>query len=172
MKPKGLVAAARMTSHVSIPIRSHMSAISLARPMLTERKVFSSSFTNSAAEGDDGPGDLDAACAFARRLGQQVLDHGLPRGVLLNVNFPTGVPQGVRVARQGTRTYRATSLERVDPAGRPYYWIAGIDMTPTGEVDGDHAAIAAGFISVSPLRTNMTDEAALGVLGRWELEIH
>jgi len=125
----------------------------------------------SAAEGEDEPTRLDAANAFAARLGREVLDRGLPRGVLLNVNFPAGTPRGVRVTRQGTRTYRATSLERLDPAGRPYYWIAGIDMTPTGEADGDHAAIAAGFISVSPLRTNMTDESALDRLGRWELGI-
>ena len=49
MKPKGLLAAASITSHTSTPRRSHMSATSLTRPMLTLRKVFSSSFTISAA---------------------------------------------------------------------------------------------------------------------------
>ena len=48
MNPNGLVAAASMTSQTLMPMRSHMSAISLTRPMLIMRKVFSSSFTISA----------------------------------------------------------------------------------------------------------------------------
>ena len=48
MKPNGLVAAASITSHTLMPIRSHMIAISFTRPMLIMRKVFSSSFTISA----------------------------------------------------------------------------------------------------------------------------
>ena len=49
MKPNGLVFAASITSHTSMPIRWHMSASSLTMPMFTARKVFSSSFTISAA---------------------------------------------------------------------------------------------------------------------------
>src|SRR6185295_10580202 len=48
MKPNGLVFAASTTSHTSIPIRSHISASSFTRPMLTARNVFSSSLTISA----------------------------------------------------------------------------------------------------------------------------
>ncbi len=53
MKPKGLVAAASITSQVSRPRRAHMSATSLTRPTLTARKVFSSSLTISALSVDD-----------------------------------------------------------------------------------------------------------------------
>ncbi len=49
MKPNGLVAAASITSQTSSPSTSHISAISLTSPMLTARKVFSSSLTISAA---------------------------------------------------------------------------------------------------------------------------
>src|SRR5438270_241989 len=52
MKPNGFVAAAFTTSHTSSPRRSHISAISLTRPMLTMRNVFSSSLTISAARGE------------------------------------------------------------------------------------------------------------------------
>ena len=48
MNPKGLLAAASITSHTSSPIRSHIMAISFASPILIMRKVFSSSFTISA----------------------------------------------------------------------------------------------------------------------------
>ena len=51
MKPNGFVAAASVTSQMSMPIRSHSWASSLTSAMLTERKMFSSSFVSSAASG-------------------------------------------------------------------------------------------------------------------------
>ena len=56
MYPKGFVAAASITSHTSTPSRSQIIAISLTRPMLIMRKVFSSSFASSALSGER---DLD-----------------------------------------------------------------------------------------------------------------
>ena len=53
MKPNGFVAAASMISHTSTPSVRHMSASSLTSPMFTARNVFSSSFTISAAWGDE-----------------------------------------------------------------------------------------------------------------------
>ncbi len=53
MKPNGFVAAASITSHTSTPSLSQTIAISLTRPMFTERKVFSSSFDSSAASARD-----------------------------------------------------------------------------------------------------------------------
>ena len=53
MNPNGLVAAASMTSQTSMSIRSHSWASSLTSAMLTERKMFSSSFVSSAASGDE-----------------------------------------------------------------------------------------------------------------------
>ena len=53
MKPNGFVAAASTTSQTSMPIRSQSCASSLTSAMLTERKMFSSSFVSSAASGDE-----------------------------------------------------------------------------------------------------------------------
>src|SRR5579859_3140790 len=53
MNPNGLVAAASTTSQTSIPIRSQSCASSFTSAMLTERKMFSSSFVSSAASGDE-----------------------------------------------------------------------------------------------------------------------
>ena len=53
MNPNGLVAAASMTSHTSMPSLLHIMASSFAMPMFTARKVFSSSLTISAVAGDD-----------------------------------------------------------------------------------------------------------------------
>ena len=53
MKPNGFVDAASTTSQTSMPIRSQSWASSLTSAMLTERKMFSSSFVSSAASGDE-----------------------------------------------------------------------------------------------------------------------
>ena len=53
MNPNGLVAAASTTSQTSIPIRSQSCASSLTSAMLTERKMFSSSFVSSAASAEE-----------------------------------------------------------------------------------------------------------------------
>ena len=53
MKPNGFVAAASITSQTFTPSRSQMIAISFTSPMFTERKVFSSSLTSSAASGEE-----------------------------------------------------------------------------------------------------------------------
>lgn len=125
----------------------------------------------SRAVDDDGRADYDGAVAFARKIAADVLERGLPDGVLLNVNFPLGAPTGVRVTRQGTRTYRTTLIERHDPKGRPYYWVAAADTTPTGEPDGDHIAIAEGCVSISPLHANLTHEPSLAELAARRLEL-
>ncbi|ANM32053.1 stationary phase survival protein SurE [Acidobacteria bacterium Mor1] len=126
----------------------------------------------STATDDDGNvADYGPAARFAVTMARRVLEHGLPERQLLNVNLPQGDPKGVRITRQGTRTYRAAVVERLDPSGRPYYWIAGADMTPAGEPDGDHAAIDQGYISVTPLDANMTDTRGLAPLADWELPL-
>jgi 5'-nucleotidase len=125
----------------------------------------------SARIDERGGIDYGPATGVARYVAGQVLERGLEKGTLLNVNVPPNTPKGIRVTRQGTRSYRATALERVDPTGRPYYWIDTIDMTPTGEADGDHKAIREGYVSVSPLHADLTDEASLETLTSWKLEL-
>ncbi len=125
----------------------------------------------SAAVEDDSPAAYATAARVARYLAEAVLRRGLPAGVLLNVNVPLGQPRGLRITRQGSRAYRAAVVERLDPAGRPYYWIAEAEAVPRGEPDGDHAAIEAGLISVSPLHANLTHEPSLKTLASWSLQL-
>jgi 5'-nucleotidase len=109
--------------------------------------------------------------ALAARVAEKALTQGVPPGVLLNINVPAGTPRGVRITRQGTRTYRAATVERLDPSGRPYYWIAGADTTPAQEPDGDHAAIREGFVSITPLHADMTHDPSRGILAAWGLTL-
>lgn len=120
----------------------------------------------------DGQGDLDFAARIVARLARKVLDHGLPPNILLNVNFPACPPDrvaGLQLTRLGRRIYRDVLIRRLDPKGRPYYWIGG--DPPTGDpADGaDVGALARGYISVTPLNLDMTDPAQLAGLAAWGL---
>ncbi len=125
----------------------------------------------SAATNEEGIAEFSLAARFAHHLAKRLLRQQLPAGVFLNVNVPSGRPRGVRVTRQGTRSYRAAVVERLDPSGRPYFWIAGAETTPAREPDGDQTAIQDGYISVSPLHANLTHADSLGAIARWELTV-
>ena len=79
----------------------------------------------------------------------------LPRDLLLNVNVPAGPIQGLSFTRLGRRVYKQSVIEKLDPRGRKYYWIAG---TPQWEKASgtDYEAVSTGRISVTPLHLDLT----------------
>jgi 5'-nucleotidase len=100
-----------------------------------------------------------------------VLAGGLPEGVVLNVNVPylsVEAMKGVLVTRQGLRVYRDALDRRVDPRGRPYYWIGGEAPTGVNEEGTDVGALFAGYVSVTPLQLDLTHYRALEQLRDWE----
>lgn len=78
---------------------------------------------------------------------------------LLNVNFPL-VPRGVRWTRQSVRHYDGQVIPGEDPMGRPHYWLAVRPIEAT-EQGTDRYELEQGYVSVTPLRLDLTDEAAL-----------
>ncbi len=86
----------------------------------------------------------------------ELLLHPLPVDLLLNINIPAKEPKGVRWTRLGKRVYEQSVVEKIDPRGRKYYWIAG---TPRWEsLEGtDFMALSTGHLSVTPLHLDLTD---------------
>lgn len=99
--------------------------------------------------------DFTFAAEYARQLVPEVVNRGLPKRTLLNVNFPVGEPKGVRLARQSTHGYQDTIVKRKDPDGIPYYWIAG-KPTAEREPDTDYTTVVDGFVAVTPLYLDFT----------------
>lgn len=100
---------------------------------------------------------LEMAGDFACKLAGLVLKYGLPKDVLLNVNIPPiEKPFGVRFTYQGSKRYLPRIIKRLDPSGEPYYWL---DASPIdNDEDGsDLSAIRDGYISITPIRVDMTD---------------
>jgi 5'-nucleotidase len=111
--------------------------------------------------------DFTEAAQFAVIAARKILSEGLPEGTLLNVNIPLGEIKGVRVTRQGIKNARPVISEHIDPRGKPYFWI-GEEYFPTNSADGtDYQAIEQGYISVSPLKSDMTDHRALTAIESW-----
>ena len=111
--------------------------------------------------------DFTAAAQFAVIAVRKVLAEGLPEGTLLNINFPPGEIKGVKVTRQGIKNARPVISEHIDPRGKPYFWI-GEEYFNTNSADGtDYYAIDSGYISVTPLRSDMTDHHALTAIETW-----
>src|SRR5258705_915792 len=111
--------------------------------------------------------DFTEAAAFAVVAVRKVLEGHLPEGTLLNINIPPGEIKGVKVARQGIKNARPVITEHIDPRGKPYFWIGEEDFN-TNSVEGTHYhAVQARYISLTPLRSDMTDHQALTAIETW-----
>jgi 5'-nucleotidase len=114
--------------------------------------------------------EYGTAANVGEYIAGRVLDEGLPEGVLLNVNVPylkESDLKGYMVTRQGLRVYRDALDRRVDPRGRPYYWIGGEAPTGVDEPGTDFGALRAGYVSITPLKLDLTAREALEPLKEW-----
>jgi 5'-nucleotidase len=119
-----------------------------------------------AGEGEH----YDTAAALMRRFVERDLADPLPRDAMLNVNVPN-VPaealKGIKSTRLGFRHKSEPVVKALDPKNRPIYWIgpagAGQDAGP----DTDFHAVANGFVSVTPIKIDLTAHSALDALEGW-----
>ena len=114
---------------------------------------------------DDYTGTIeydDAAEAARRVVAWLVVQDPLPKDSILNVNVPYGPlseMKGFRITRQGLRIYRDELVRRLDPRGKPYYWIGGDVPTGVDEPGTDFGALAAGYVSTTPLQLDLTSRS-------------
>jgi 5'-nucleotidase len=106
--------------------------------------------------------DFRAAAAIAVRLVELLPQLQLPERTLLNVNVPA-IPaehiRGVRVTHQGRSLWRDWYERRQDPWGREYFWLAGEYELCDSDPDADDVALVQGYISITPIRFELTDTA-------------
>ena len=116
-------------------------------------------------------GNYLAAAATARRLIEPLIgDRPLPRDTILNVNVPD-LPleslQGIKTTRLGFRHKSEPVIKARDPKQQPIYWVgpagAGQDAGP----GTDFHAIESGYVSVTPLKIDLTDHSAMVSIDEW-----
>jgi 5'-nucleotidase len=111
--------------------------------------------------------DFTEAAKIAKYLTLKALKDGLPKGTLLNVNVPKGIPQGIRVTKQGLKDSQPIISEHTDPRGKLYYWIGESRNGFHAEGGTDFEAIDEKFVSVTPMRSDLTNYAAIELLENW-----
>jgi 5'-nucleotidase len=79
---------------------------------------------------------------------------------LVNVNFPEGKPAGLKWTRQSVRHYDGVVVPGQDPLGRPHYWFS-VRPLEAAEEGTDRWAVERGFVSLTPLRLDLTSETEL-----------
>jgi 5'-nucleotidase len=79
---------------------------------------------------------------------------------LVNVNFPEEAPVGLRWTCQSVRHYDGAVVPGSDPMGRPHFWFVVKPLEPADE-QSDRGAVERGFVSMTPLRLDLTDEDVL-----------
>lgn len=125
---------------------------------------------------DNFLGDINykPAAKIAQQLIHRFLRNKIPAGILLNVNVPYLAEEeikGFQITRQGMRVYRDRLDIRIDPRGRPYYWISGDAPTGIPENGTDFGALEKGYVSVTPLQLDLTAYPAMHLMNAWTWEI-
>ncbi len=115
---------------------------------------------------------FQAAANFAKELSVTVLEKGLPKDTLLNINVPISSKiQGVKLTKQGKPIYDNSIKELVDPRGRKYYWIGGGEQQWEPGENTDFEAVQNGYISITPVHLDLTNYEALKHLAKkWEYD--
>lgn len=118
--------------------------------------------------------DFDAAAPYVRQLVSNVISSGLPGGVCLNVNIPAITSKelnGVKICRQSDGYWLEKFETRTDPRGSNYSWLTGsfLNREPDAE-DTDEWALTHNYISVVPVKTDLTAHEMISKLKRWEHE--
>ena len=109
----------------------------------------------------------ETAARFAPQVIARLTELPWPEHTLMNVNFPAAAPDGVcgiAVTSQGKRAIADNLTERLDPRGRPYYWIGPVREDGVAELGTDLAAINEKQVSVTPIYLNLTNIPALASL--------
>ncbi|WP_339839571.1 5'/3'-nucleotidase SurE [uncultured Flavobacterium sp.] len=109
---------------------------------------------------------------YVKKIALQVLEQGLPEGVVLNVNFPKLKAEelkGIRICRQAKATWIEEFDKRTNPMGKEYYWLSGEFVNQDKGEDTDEWALQNGYISVVPVQFDLTAHHAISQLNNWNL---
>jgi len=113
---------------------------------------------------EDHKVDWSTAAQWAPKVIRRLADMPWPDATLYNVNFPAAKPsavKGIAAAAQGGRKIGDHLLRRLDPRGRPYYWIGPQRDEEQTRRGSDVHAVANGYVSVTPVFLDLTNRPAL-----------
>lgn len=105
---------------------------------------------------------------FIKKIVLQVLDKGLPDGIVLNVNLPkTETIKGIKICRQARANWIEEFEKRQSPMGKEYYWLTGKFVNLDKGEDTDEHALENDYISVVPVKFDLTAHHFIQTLNSW-----
>ena len=116
--------------------------------------------------------NLEPIKKWIKKITIEVLEKGLPEGVVLNVNFPkekTGTIKGVKVCRQAKANWEEKFDKRTNPQGKEYYWLSGEFVNHDKGQDTDEWALENGYVSIVPVQFDLTAYHAIQTINNWDL---
>ncbi|MGS2764016.1 5'/3'-nucleotidase SurE [Sinomicrobium sp. M5D2P9] len=116
--------------------------------------------------------DFETIKSYVKTITLNALANGIPKGVILNVNFPKLKKEeikGIKICRQANARWVEEFDKRTNPQGREYYWLTGKFINEDKGEDTDEWALANGFISVVPVQFDLTAHHSIQTLNTWNL---
>ncbi|EIJ37933.1 5'/3'-nucleotidase SurE [Galbibacter orientalis] len=116
--------------------------------------------------------NFDAVKKHVKTITESALKNGMPKGVVLNVNFPKLQEKdikGIKVCRQANARWVEEFDKRTNPMGREYYWLTGKFVNQDKGEDTDEWALANGYVSLVPVQFDLTAHHAIQDLNTWSL---
>lgn len=118
--------------------------------------------------------DYAAGARHARQVIEQILAHQPADGSLFNVNLPVlerGPIRGVKVLPQNVTPYSEKFDRRVNPRGRTYFWTIPEFLCLEPHPDTDVMALEEGYITVTPLKFDLTDHVRVAEMQNWNWKV-
>lgn len=118
--------------------------------------------------------DFSPYAKLSSILCKQLYQYGIEKGTVININFPyfpVEKIKGVKVTRLGVRKYKNCFVERKDPRGRSYYWLAGELEDADNDDDTDVNSINNKYISITPIKIDLTSYELINKMSKWDLKL-
>ena len=114
--------------------------------------------------------DFYTVTHFLKKIVQHVIMHPLPQDTILNVNVPN-LPideiKGTKITRLGYRHKAENAIPIRDPRGFKMYWIGPAGPEADAGEGTDFHAVKNGYVSISPIQTDMTKHSFISDLEVW-----
>ncbi len=118
----------------------------------------------------DPDADFTPTYDVIRKVVSAVLEHGLPKGSCLNVNFPDSPSySGVRICRQAVGSWVNEWEAHRHPRGGEWWWLTGEYVVEEDDEAADRVALGNNFVAITPTKIDFTDYTLLESMKGWEL---
>ncbi|WP_185849930.1 5'/3'-nucleotidase SurE [Blattabacterium cuenoti] len=115
--------------------------------------------------------DFEPSKKYVWKIVKKILHNPMEKGIIsLNVNIPKLKKEeirGIKICRQAKAKWKESFDQRYNPKGRAYYWLVGDFVNFDKESDTDEWALKNGYVSVVPIKFDLTDYSTLNILRSW-----